>query len=59
MKQNDLQKQINGAYQLLAAVPVSGDMVEVMAEARQRLRAAYHMAGKAETEPQEEGPENG
>lgn len=51
----DLQKELDGAYKLLSAVPVSGDAVEVMAAARERLRAAYKLAGPEERE----GVDNG
>lgn len=44
----ELRKELNAAYDLLAAVSVRGDAVEVMAAARQKLRNAYKMAENAE-----------
>lgn len=41
----DLQKEIEKAFQVISAIPVSGDMVEVMALAREHLRKAFDMAG--------------
>ena len=55
---SDLQKEINSAYTVLAAIPVSGDHVEVMAAVREHLRRAYKLAaselvvaGQKEAEP--------
>lgn len=42
---NDIQKQIDRAFNFLSAVPVTGDRVEVMAAARQALREAHKLAG--------------
>lgn len=44
----DLQKEINQAFKLISAVPVSGDGVDVMAAAREHLRTAYQMAAPTE-----------
>lgn len=44
----ELQKEIDQAFKLISAVPVSGEAVELMAAARNHLRAAYNMAGKME-----------
>lgn len=44
----DLQKELDAAFKLLSAVPVSGDAVDVMAAARERLRAAYKLAEEKE-----------
>ena len=41
---SELQKELNEAYAALAAIPVSGDHVEVMAAARDHLRRAYKLA---------------
>lgn len=46
--QNDVQRELDRAFTLLAAIPVSGDGVELMAGARERLRAAYRLAGETE-----------
>lgn len=45
-----LQIELDAAYKALAAVPVAGDYVEVMAEARERLRRAYRLAGEVESD---------
>lgn len=42
----DMQKELDRAFRLLAAIPVSGDCVELMASAKESLRTAYRMAGK-------------
>lgn len=47
---NDLQKELDQAYKLASALPVSGDGVELMAAVREHLRAAYRLAGKEEEE---------
>lgn len=47
-EKTELQKEIDGAYQILASIPVSGDFVEVMAAARQKLRSAYSLAKHSE-----------
>lgn len=43
---NELQKELDSAYSLLAVIPVSGDHVEVMAAAREHLRRAYKIAAQ-------------
>lgn len=43
--QKELQKELDRAFTLLAAIPVMGDGVEMMAEATERLRTAYRLAG--------------
>lgn len=40
----DLQKELDAAFGCLSAVPVKGDYVEVMAEAREHLRRAFRLA---------------
>ena len=42
---NDIQKEINEAYRMVSAVPVSGDAVDVMAGARIHLKEAFRLAG--------------
>lgn len=55
----ELAIEINEAYKLLAAIPVMGDNVEVMASVRERLRRAYNMAVEhAETGHAEKGEES-
>ncbi|MEY8261332.1 hypothetical protein AALA80_13400 [Oscillospiraceae bacterium 50-60] len=44
----ELKKEMNAAYKLMDAIPVRGDMIEVMAEARRHLRAAYKLAESLE-----------
>lgn len=46
----DLQKELDQAFKLISAVPVSGDGVDVMSAAREHLRAAFQMAAPAEEE---------
>lgn len=41
---NDIQKEINEAFTLASALPVSGDSVEIMAAVREHLRRAYKLA---------------
>ena len=42
----ELQKELDRAFRLLAAIPVAGDSVELMASARESLRRAYRLAGQ-------------
>lgn len=42
---NDIQKEINEAYRMVSAIPVSGDAVDVMAGARIHLKEAFKLAG--------------
>lgn len=44
MKQ--LQKTLDQAFKVLSAIPVCGDKVELMAQARELLRMAYRQAGE-------------
>lgn len=46
----ELKKEMDAAYRLISAIPVSGDMIEVMSEARRHLRAAYKIAEDMEKE---------
>lgn len=43
-KINEIQKEAKATYELLGAIPVSGDLVEVMAAAREHLRRVYKLA---------------
>lgn len=45
---NELQKELDQAYKLASALPVSGDGVELMAAVREHLRVAYRLAGAEE-----------
>lgn len=52
---NELQKALDDAYSALAAIPVSGDLVEVMAAAREHLRRAYKLAAPETKEGEADG----
>ena len=52
---SELQKEINGAYSALSAIPVSGDHIEVMAAAREHLRRAYKLAESEQKEVEPNG----
>lgn len=55
-----MQELINEVYQLISAVPVTGDYVDVMAEVRGKLRQVYKILGKKESDAQiEQEDENG
>lgn len=41
---NELQKKLSEAFDLISAIPVKGDAVDVMAAAKNALRAAYNMS---------------
>lgn len=43
---NELQKELDTVWKLLAAIPVQGDAVDLMAAARGGLRRAYQLAEK-------------
>ncbi len=51
---NELQKELEAAWKLLAAIPVQGDAVDVMAAARGALRRAYQMAEALEKKESED-----
>ena len=42
---NDIQKEIQEAYNMISVISVSGDAVDVMAGARIHLKEAYKLAG--------------
>lgn len=46
----ELKKELNAVYKLVDAIPVRGEMIEIMAEARQRLRQAYKISERLEKE---------
>ena len=52
---NELQKELDEVFRLISAIPVSGESVEVMAMARERLRRAYQQAGRTEKEEEHGG----
>lgn len=47
---NEIQKQLDKAFTLISAIPVSGDVVDIMAMAREHLRSAYNLAGEGDHE---------
>lgn len=51
----DLQKELDQAFSLISAIPVSGEGVELMAAAREKLRKAFKMAEEKETEKEKDG----
>lgn len=52
----DLQKELEGAMRILSVIPVSGDGVDFMAAAKQRLRRALELSG---SDLQEGGRQDG
>ena len=52
---NDMRRELDEAYKLLAVIPVAGDHVEVMAEAREHLRRAYKLAATDQKEAETDG----
>ena len=42
----ELQQTLSAIFDLLSAIPVKGDSVEIMAAVREHLRNAYKTAGK-------------
>lgn len=44
---NELQKELNGALRLISALSVSGDAVEIVAAAKQKLRRALELSKPA------------
>lgn len=53
---NEMQQKLNKIYNLVAAVPVSGDAVEIMASARALLRETFKDAEtKLETQEKQNG----
>lgn len=42
-KKKGLKAELDAAFKLISALPVSGDGVDVMAAARERLRTAYKL----------------
>lgn len=47
---NEPQKVLDRAFKTLAAIPVCGDYVDLMAMVREDLRMAYQMAGEGQEE---------
>lgn len=42
----NVQKELDKAFQMLMAIHVNGDSVELMAGAKEHLRTAYKLAGE-------------
>ncbi len=42
----ELRRSLDRAYNILSAIPVTGDAVEKMAAVRAELRKAYSLAGE-------------
>ena len=53
---DNIRKEINEAYKMLSAIPVSGEGVDLMALAREHLRRAYQLTDETNDE---EGECNG
>ena len=51
---NDIMKEINTAYGLLASIPVRGDAVDAAAACRMALRKAYKLAEAQSAREQED-----
>lgn len=48
---NEIKAELTEAYSLLSMISVNGDNVDRLAEARVRLRKAFHAAKEAAAEP--------
>ncbi len=47
---NEAQKRIDEAFSYISSIPVAGDNVELMAAAKESLRAAYKLAGDGKSD---------
>lgn len=56
---NELQKELDSVWNLLAGIPVRGDAVDIMAAARGGLRRAYKLAEPEEAAAGEAEPKKG
>nr|DAQ96404.1 MAG TPA: hypothetical protein [Caudoviricetes sp.] len=52
---NELQKELDAVWNLLASIPVKGDAVDIMAAVRGGLRRAFKLAEKDDTSKPTEG----
>ena len=52
---NELQKELDAVWNLLAGIPVKGDAEDIMAAARGGLRRAFKLAEKNDTNKPSEG----
>lgn len=48
----EIKAELTEAYSLLSMIAVSGDSVDRLAEARVRIRKAFHAAKEAAAEPE-------
>lgn len=53
---NEIKAELTEAYSLLSMIAVNGDNVDRLAEARVRLRKAFHAAKEAAAEPEAKEP---
>lgn len=56
---SDLQKELNGALRLISTLSVSGDAVDIVAAAKQKIRRALELSEPAPAPDVEEGVQNG
>ena len=52
---NELQKELDAVWNLLASIPVRGDAVDILAAARGGLRRAFKLAEKDDSNKPTEG----
>lgn len=50
----DKLKELNEVYKLISSIPVSGDAVDALAIAREKLRNIYHEIKSADEEKEHE-----
>lgn len=55
----DIKDHVKKAFDLISAIPVTGDNVDIMCAARQELRTAYNALAAAEETKAEEAADNG
>ena len=55
----DTKEHIKKAFDLIGAIPVTGDNVDIMCAARQELRTAYNALAAAEKAKAKEAADNG
>ena len=55
----NVKDHIKKAFDLIGAIPVTGDNVDIMCAARQELRTAYKALAAAEEVKAEEAADNG
>ena len=55
----DTKEHIKKAFDLIGAIPVTGDSVDIMCAARQELRTAYNALAAAAKAKAKEAADNG